>query len=411
MRKNNQRLKLPKLPLWSLVSDVVINYGGECLIYNLVFWKIGGLRFAIRALDVLLSFEVFGSLPMLLQAQLLIESSLVLFFAYKAIRSDVLFYGVLLNVKRVADTQKFLLSIGSSCGVDGQQGVGKTRLLVYMLVLHVCVKMRSLALKYYLDYPIRQNLYESALNGDDIDYVAFKNREDAYEFYFNKNPGRIPGAFSNILITWNGCKPFYLQKEHFTMNLRLYEGNVKLLSEADNVLANTMRKSNVNKKKKEEENEANAIDEYVGLDRQYNDGILLTDTHANGSIFKSIRDCQQVKLHLTRSEYRYCPDWLKRQKRKVEDKLMRAGLSTTLKLRNRYREIESDMRSIGFTHLYYVKETGVDKIKNLGKEERLVLPNQTPYGYNDRVKQKEYKHAPTVRKRQQNEQPKQAAKS
>lgn len=398
MKKKKKDI-LPKLTLWSLTSDVIINYAGECLIYTLTFLQLGGLRYAIRALDVIISFSAFSALPFIIQLVLLAESSACLFFCFMAIRSIILLYGVLLNTKRVSDTQKYLLSIGNSCGVDGQQGIGKTRLLVYMLVLHVCAKMRTLSLKYYLDYPIRQNLYESALNGDDIDYVAFKNREDAYEFYFNENPKRIPGAYSNILINWNDKKPFYLQKEHLSMKLRLYEGNVKLLSEADNVIANTLRKSN-DKKKKEEENEANAIDEYVGLDRQYNDGILLTDTHANGAIFKSIRDCQQIKLHLVKSEYRYCPDWLKRQKKRIEEKILKSKLNTTIELRKKYRDIESDMRSIGFTHLYYIEETGVDKIKKLSEVKRLVLPNQTPYAYNDRVKQKEYKFAPKVEPKQ-----------
>ena len=164
-----------------------------------------------------------------------------------------------------------------------------------------------------------------------------------------------------------------------------------------------MRKTN-GKKKKENEDEsrdANAVDEYVGLDRQYNDGMLLADSHANGSIFKSVRDCQQVKLHLLKSEYKYLPDWLKRRKRKLEDKILKSGLRTTIELRKQYRELEADMRSIGFTHLHYIKETGVDKLRNVSKEEILVLPNQTPYAYNDRVLQKNYRHAPKIQKQEQ----------
>lgn len=396
-----KKLQLPEFSLWSRVSSVVINYGIACLIFNVIYWHFFGIRYTIRALDVVVIFAQYEDITVSKQMQLLVEATIVLVSCYYAVRSGVLFYGVLLNVKRIRDeTDPELLEVGSSCGVDGQQGVGKTRLLVYMMVLHCTVKMRNLALKYFTDYPIRNNLLEAAQNGDDVDWIAFKNREDAFNFYFRENPGRIGGAYSNILVTWNNKKPHYLQRKHFTMEQRLHESNVKLLSEADNVLANTMRKSNGKKKKDDEEdNEANAIDEFVGLDRQYTDGLLLTDSHANGAIFKSIRDCQQVKLHLLKSEYKYCPKILKWYHKRLEDKVLQAQLGTTLQLRKKLKDVEASMRKIGFTRIYYIKETGVDKIKNLSDVKFMVLPNQVPYSYNDRVLQKQYPHAPQVPKK------------
>ena len=54
-----------------------------------------------------------------------------------------------------------------------------------------------------------------------------------------------------------------------------------------------------------------------------------------------------------------------------------------------------------FTKIYYIKENGVDKTKTLSEERFLVLPNQVPYAYNDRVLQKQYRHAPKIKKPEQ----------
>ncbi len=394
-----QKITLPEYRLKDYVKTIFINYALVALICNVIFWGFFGLRLAVRALDVIaVGGNVYGEATTFSQRmQVYAESALVLVSFYGAVKSGVLFYGVCLNIHRIKQTNELLLSVGCSCGVDGQQGVGKTRLLVYMLVLQACAKMRTLALKYFIDYPLKDKLKERAENGDDVDWIAFQNREDAIEFYFRENPDRIPGAYSNILVTWNDKKPYYLEKEHFTMKKRLHEGNVKLLSEADNVLANTIRKG---KKKDKESNEANDIDEFVGLDRQYTDGMLLTDSHANGAIFKSIRDCQQVKLHLLRSEYTYCPKALKRYHKKLEEKVLKAQFEMQIPLRNKIKRVEALMRNVGFTKIYYIKENGVDKTKTLTEERFLVLPNQVPYAYNDRVLQKQYRHAPKIKKQE-----------
>lgn len=395
------------------VKTVFVYYTIRLIISSLCFWLPFNMRLVFRALDVIACGAAYDGITIDEQIRLVAESSVIIadfiFFA----SSVILFYGVLLNIHRVNTTKDFIIETGYSVGVDGPQGVGKSRLLCYMAMVLVGQKLETTCFKYFLDIPNEENLKKEAAEGNRWGYVHYKAREDAINYYYSEaNEGRIPGVYGNLRITYKHKIPYELKKEHFSMLERLYESNVKILSEADNTFANTMRKVSEKAKKDEAKDvTANKIDEFVGLDRQYTDGTLLLDTHANGSVFKSMRDAQQTVLHLTRSEYKYTPRLYKRiyaglvaktiavGKSRFDD--MREGnfdkakkkIKELGKLRKRVKFIEELMRRTGFTRLYYVSENGNVRLRSMSDECFMVLPNEVPYAYDDRILQVNYPYA------------------
>lgn len=116
-------------------------------------------------------------------------------------------------------------------------------------------------------------------------------------------------------------------------------------------------------------------------------------------------------LHLTRSEYKYTPRLYKRiyaglvaktiaiGKSRFDD--MREGnfdkakkkIKELGKLRKRVKFIEELMRRTGFTRLYYVSENGNVRLRSMSDECFMVLPNEVPYAYDDRILQVNYPYA------------------
>lgn len=395
------------------VKTVFVYYAIRLIISSLCFWLPFNLRLVFRAIDVIACGAAYDGITIDEQIRLVAESAVIIadfvFFA----SSVILFYGVLLNIHRVNTTKDFIIETGYSAGVDGPQGVGKSRLLCYMAMVLVGQKLETTCFKYFLDIPNEENLKKEAAEGNRWGYVHYKAREDAINYYYSEaNDGRIPGVYGNLRITYKHKIPYELKKEHFSMLERLYESNVKILSEADNTFANTMRKVSEKTKKDEAKDvTANKIDEFVGLDRQYTDGTLLLDTHANGSVFKSMRDAQQTVLHLTRSEYKYTPRLYKSIYARLVAKTIAVGKSRfddmregnfdkaknkikeLGKLRKRVKFIEELMRRTGFTRLYYVSENGNVRLRSMSDECFMVLPNEVPYAYDDRILQVNYPYA------------------
>ena len=66
------------------------------------------------------------------------------------------------------------------------------------------------------------------------------------------------------------------------------------------------------------------------------------------------------------------------------------------RLRKMVKLIEELMRRTGFTRLYYVSENGNVRLRSLSDERFLVLPNEVPYAYDDRILQVNYPHAPKI---------------
>lgn len=408
----------PQISLWSRTSYFVTWYTAQFVISTILFFSFANLRLVFRALDIVTNENVWLALDPI-GLQLFAESVFVLFSFFLMVRGCVLMYGVILNVRRIKDADELLTSGGNSFGFEGEQGVGKTRTMVYASMILAEKRAESLCLKYYKTLPVRKQLEESERFWE---LRRFNAREEAYHFYFLQNKDKIPTLYGNVDITYNGLKPHTLTAKHFTQQERLYENNVKILTEADDLFPNTLRKK---KKKKDEqadpnEIDVNAVDKFVGLDRQYTNGTLISDTHANGDVFKAIRNCQSFTLYLTRSEFRYTPNILKRIYDKISAKILAAGDKYKLveaseehnkrtlrqmdallrrlgRLRKRSQKVETLMRQISITRIYYHKISGTSEQKTVAKEEFFVLPNQVPYVYDDRMFQSDYAFAQNLK--------------
>ncbi len=411
MKKEN--IDLPRIGVFQCTKKLFFYYLFGAVVFNSIFWGFFGLDLLIKALDVALVLADYPGIDLFIRLRLLGESVLVIVSAVFAVTSAIKFYGILLNMKRISDTNEFCQNPGNSLGVEGDQGVGKTRFLVYMTMQLAPEKLEKMLINYYTDYPIREELELEAQGGNIWQWVRFKSREEAYEEYFENNPGKLPGVYSDITISYKGKTPYALTRDHFAMKKRLFESNVKLLSEADNILPNTLRrvkpvdeqeeeeeeeetneKGKKKKKKKIVDTTANDIDEFLGLDRQYTDGTLLSDSHDNGAIYKSVRDCQQLILDIKRSEYKYTPKIISWLDSKLEARILKKGKETSVRLRNLKKKIEKIKLEMGVTKLYYVERVG----RKVSEEKFFVLPNSVPYAYDTRALQTEYHFAPKIKK-------------
>lgn len=418
-KKSDGIIYRPQISLWSRTSYFITWYTAQFIISLIAFLLIGkNLRLVFRACDIITNENVWTSFDPI-AIQLLIESIGILFSFFLCVRGCVLFYGVLLNLRRIKDADELLTSGGNSFGFEGEQGVGKTRTMVYASMILAEKRAESLCLKYYKTLPVRKQLEESERFWE---LRRFNAREEAYHFYFLKNKDKIPTLYGNVDITYNGLKPHTLTAKHFTQQERLYENNVKILTEADDLFPNTLRKKKKKKDEKPDPNEidVNAVDKFVGLDRQYTNGTLISDTHANGDVFKAIRNCQSFTLYLTRSEYRYAPALLENILERINNKILSIGDNYKLiqcgekavknpsrkmdallrrlgKLRKRSKKVETLMRQISITRIYYHKISGTSEQKTVEKEEFFVLPNQVPYVYDDRMFQQDYAFAKNLK--------------
>ncbi|MBQ8725732.1 MAG: hypothetical protein IJY84_01350 [Clostridia bacterium] len=407
-------IERPKITLWSRISTWFLWYAIKFAISLAVFLIFFDLRLVFRAVDVITNDALYSNFNVL-ALQLIIECVLILTSFFFVVKDGILFYGVLLNIDRIKKTDELLSSGGNSFGFEGEQGVGKTRSVVYASILQSAKKSEELCLKYYSALPMRDKLLNDRRFWE---LRRFKAREEAFEFYFKNSPGKIPCLYGNVDIEFGGLRPHVLKPEHFTMQEKLFENNVKILTEADDMFPNTLRKKRKKKKDGEEDDnedglDVNAIDKFVGLDRQYTNGSLVSDTHANSDVFKSIRACQSFTLYLTRAEFRYTPGILKSIHERICKKILDTGddyveatdetpqkakakhnlLKKLDKLAKRAKFFEMLMKRTSITRIYYRRISGPERFQQAEKEEFFVLPNQVPYDYDDRIKQPEYPFA------------------
>ena len=366
------------MTIWERTRKTFLVYFGQAAFWSVLFFVHFSLRYVFRSLDVICAITLeYKEAP---------RAIACLFVFVKMITSLDAFAGVLLNVWRVSQLDEKVREFGPSVTVDGVQRIGKTRSLIYFGMVLQKPKYEDLKYNYYVDCPFEGKLKEDFEKGNRAAYIRFQSRKDAVRAY--DNPLYIPLIYSNIHITYKGKHERPLLREHFTMEERLFEGNIKLASELDNMLPNTLRKV---KKAEDDELKANRIDEFAGLDAQYTGGSLFSDTHRNGALYIPIRDCQDLKIHFSRKQYMYTFKPLKRFYERVKQKVLKKGEKTSSRLARLAKWLEKELRSIGFTKLFYLLESGPAGKTQLDKEEKyIVLPNEVPYSYDDRALQKDY---------------------
>lgn len=387
------------MSLWNVTKKTIIYYTFAAVFWTVLFNVVFDFKDVFISLDVFLFFN--------LRTDEIPRAILCTFCFIKEIASLDAFAGVILNVVRIKKRWEEIEKMGYSASYDGPQGIGKTRSLVYDAFVLKKSKYRNLRADAYLDAPIADDLKEDFDRGIQEKFIRFKSRLESVEEY-KKHPEFLELIYSNFGIYENGKKARPLKKEHFTQQERIFESNIKVGAELDNLFPNVLRKT---KKSAEDADRVNYIDEYVGLDRQYTDGVLLSDTHRTKSVFISFRDCMQVKYHLLEHKYLYTPKLLKRLYRVLEgsffedlDELFDENLKNggsleqfvekSKKFAKRRKVIvtlQKYVRAIGFTKVFYLLETGAAGYSRPGKDTKIfVLPNDVPYYYDDRGMQKDY---------------------
>lgn len=380
-KRRKKKLKR-SMTVWARSSKAFSYYGAWAVIWISLYNHFFTARDFFRGLDVIFyPIDLFRELP---RALACVALGAMMIYGISQ------YCGILLNMYRIAKQDEFIEQTGSSIGIDGVQGIGKSRTILYFGMVLQYDKWRDLLYNYYIKCPIQHQLLEDFNNNvKREEYIRFKSQMDSVKEY-KTTPKYIPLIYSNIKLYFNGQVPRWLGREHFTQDARLYENNIKLASELDNILPNTLRKVKDDSK---DELKANLIDEFVGLDRQYTGGTLIADTHRNGALYLPVRDCQQMKIHLLKKKYMYTPKLFQFCFKFLKNRVInKTEEKTSLRLRKLCKWFEAQTKSIGFTKIDYILERGSDGLKLMNKNDEtfLILPNQVPYSYDDRILQQDY---------------------
>lgn len=385
--------------IWQCTWKTIIYYLIKLVFWCVVFHVFFSFKSVFISIDIILFFIYrFVEIPFGV-------SCIYCFLKY--IASIDQFLGVILNVFRVNSRWNEIAKMGFSASYDGPQGVGKTRCLVYDAFVMQKTKYRRLKFDTYVDAPAGLELEEEFDRGIQEKFVRFKARYESVVEY-KQHPEYIDLLYSNFGIYQKGKRARELKREHFTQEERIFESNIKVGAELDNMFPNVLRKK---KDASEDDQRVNLVDEYVGLDRQYTDGTLLSDTHRTKSVFISFRDCMHIKYHILEHKYIYTPKLIKKIYNRLGDKYYKKldklldeyikekkDMYEYIRAARKYKRrravlilLQKNIRAIGFTKIYYLLEQGAAGFSRPGKDVKMfVLANDVPYYYDDRGLQKDY---------------------
>ena len=179
------------------------------------------------------------------------------------------------------------------------------------------------------------------------------------------------------------------------MKKRLPEHNVKCYDEIANDISNVMRLS---KNAEDDELQANKINEYASLDRQYTGGYSLSNDQRLGEIYLGFRSVMGLRKRLLRKEEICKPALLIKILNKLKTKVLKQGENCTLKLSEKCKKLETLIKKIGFLKIYYIEELGQEDLSKKEKQElkqiiginNYVLAVDVPFSYKHRAKFVEY---------------------
>ena len=345
---------------WRLTYKTIFYYAIPFLLWNGLFWGFFGLREVFVSLDVVSAFY----LPGLLKAVICF-----LFFAM-AIKSTYTFYGVYVNVKRVAEKIEDVKAYKYSVGYDGEQDSGKTFTMTYDGIILSEVKYEDLLFEVYHDMPL---VDEFEKKNDEFKLALYKAKRESLEFYKNHDD-KIPCFVSNYDVTYKDKKNFKLKYNHFVMKKRMPENAVACADEFANMFGNEQRKK---ANESEDVKNINDANKFASLHRQYLNLTLLSNDQRLGEIFIGFRTTMGKRFHIDDKEERYTPELLLKIRSFFYNRILDKGENNTAKLSKIYDKIDYYVKRIGFLKLYYVNERGVVgnekkekdiKVMSLGKD-------------------------------------------
>lgn len=342
-----------------------------------------------------------------------VHAVLAVIFVVKFFRSVRDFYGVRVNHKRVNEFQLFLYSLKCSFGVFGEQGVGKSLTMTYIIMFLCPQRFLDLQYEYYRQVPVKEQLLDSAKNGDLFAWKLFKSRGESLDFYVRNIDEYIPCvyAFKEQQIKQRGRKSYELRTTHFTMGERLPEKNMLACDEFGDRFNNTARRKDLNKPNISEDEIRARIDlentfKMASTHRQVTDGFLILADQRKGDISIAFKGTCSKKWYLVSMEERYLAEKILKIKERVKDKIRYCGnaiehpdlllkppkkpqeyyikrLVKLVKIDNKLSKIE---KKIGFFKIGYYEENGSEEVANLDKKiiRYFSIPRNLDYEFNSR---------------------------
>lgn len=111
------------MTIWERSKSTFIYHLIPAILFNVLFWAFYDVRYIFRSADVITNPTILTSeLPKAILCYVLLVMAII---------SLDRFAGVLLSMYRIGrQDEEFKSMIGSSAGIDGVQGIGKTRLKI-----------------------------------------------------------------------------------------------------------------------------------------------------------------------------------------------------------------------------------------------------------------------------------------
>jgi len=324
-------------------------------------------------------------------------------------------YGVRVSHKRVNNFHAFLDNLKCSFGLFGEQGVGKSLLMTYIIMYLQPQKFFDLQYEYYKNLPIRDKLLECAKNGILFEWKLYKTREESLDFYVKNIKDYIPCVYAfkeQEITSKSGKKSYELKPDHFTMKQRLPEKNLLACDEFGDRFNNSARRKDLGKANLTDDELIARIEtentfKMASTHRQVSDGLCILADQRKGDISLAFKGTCSKKWYLVSLELKYTAEFIQKQIRKLKSKIVNLGnqlkhptladkipkgfnpkkaekkLARLTKIDNYLSKIE---RKIGFFKIGYYEENGSEEVANLNKKDirYICVPRNLDFNFNSR---------------------------
>lgn len=260
---------------------------------------------------------------------------------------------------------------------EGSEGLGKTLNTAYETLQIACDKDRDLRLRYFLDYPFKEQLK------DDVD---FKVLEESFEYY-EKNTDKIPHLMANFKVGYKGKREYPFTMDYFDKKKRPAEGFACGITEVGNLLPNNQ--SRIAKDEKKDVFNAKTKQEILSLSRQYFNMHIVSDEQRTAEVFLPFRAVLSSNVKLIERRKVLKPFFLMNIQSFLENRIIKSGKKNK-KWRSRlYRKLTNIIQDIGFYVFIYEDRDG--ETSHTKKEDlEFVISCDIPFEFDTRGERNKY---------------------
>lgn len=260
---------------------------------------------------------------------------------------------------------------------EGVEGSGKTLNTANETLYLACEKDREMRLKYYLQYPFREQL------SNDIDFNVL---QDSFNFY-EDNPEKIPHLMSNFKMTYQGRENYPFSMQYFDKVKRPAEGFAVGITEIGNDLPNSMSKMPADTKN-DKLHRAEKV-EMFSLSRQYLNMHIVADEQRSGEVFLGFRALAATNYRIIERIKCLKPTFLMFILNLLEDLILWLKKKNKAFLTTFYKQLEDLIQDIGF-YLFIIRERDVETGKKEKENLSFVVSCDLPYDFDTRGERYKY---------------------